>query len=668
MGEAVFRIRAEGGAEVAALLAQVERLNDASRRRMRQNARAGYRESGQDAIEADRGVTRAKLRELALRDDAQKRFRRAYAEAEKEATKLLEAEIGKRGDLTTREKRQVESLALAIVASRERAERRATEIAIKGERDRTRARERAAQHVLNGVGAAGGAAVGVAQEIHGQIQSAREQRAAIQESVIGSVSQVGVGDMAEVNRLTDSVVQAGIDHGLSPQVIAQAVAAAQTQFSSLGAMQNLGGANNAGARADVFQGAINTAVEGRNLGVDPGEFSRLQGMLSQSGMTARDRSGLAAWTVGAQDRGAVETGSVTREALGPIMQRMSAASSALGPGATQEQRSAAMAGAYRQAFAELQVFRGLGETVRRTGNSMVGFERALGNAGNIRRMSGNVDQIQDREQRARVRAALFDRQGNLNAGLSNPIAFAAAMMRAGMTNSTQIANLFAGTGAGNPMSLQTNFRTMLLGLTSRDATGKTGVDRVNALTDASTALSPEAMAARAALYEGSDRSKLNSEAASNLKALSDNTSSINRMSNTVAAWTARNPMLASALPAVAGVAGTILGAKAVAIGAGAGGFAANQRAITSGVDLQGNRLGWGERVLRAGAQSIPLLGAALGARDIAHAGSDPRTVERLLNMLPGAIATAVRDNPPQTSQQDQAHATTVAMTRLGATQ
>lgn len=673
MSEAVLRIRAEGGPEVSRLLADVERLLDASRARSRrarvreqQEESAGYRTNARAAEREEALVTRSKLRELARRGDAQRRFQAMYAEAEREATRLIETEVGKRGNLTERERRQVETLALAIVSTREQAERRATQIAINGERERTRARTNAARHVLNAAGQVVSGGASLAQGAHGMIQGAREQRAALQESVIGAVSQVGVSDLAEVNRITDEVVNAGIRHGLSPQVIAQAVAAAQTQFSTLGAMENLGGANNAEARMGIYRGAIATAVEGRNLGVDPGEFSRLMGMLGSSGMTARDRSTLAAWTVGAQDRGAVETGSVTREALGPIMQRMSAAGSALGPNATAEQRSAAMRDAYRQAFAELQVFRGLGETVRRSGNAMVGFERSLSNTGVLTRMKGNIDAMQGtREQRAAVRTALFDAQGNLRSGLNNPLQFASALMGAGMTDPRAIANLFAGTGAGNPMSLQANWRNMLTGLAARDANGRSGADRVNALMAADVALSPEQQRARAALYESSDAAKLASEEASRLKALTNNTSEINRLSNTISSWAARNPLLASAAPTVAGGVAALLGAKGVALGSMAGGFVANQRAVLEGRDLQGNRVGGGERALRAIGMlpGMQLFGTILGARDAYRAATDSRTVERMLDMLPGAIASAVRDNPPSISQHDANHLATVAQAR-----
>lgn len=671
MSEAVLRIRTEGGADVAKLLADVERLAEASRKRVevgerasRQRRRRENQQGAQDEARDDVLVTRAKLRELAKRDDARKRFARAYADAEREATRLIEAEVGKRGDLTDREKRQVETLALAIVTSRMRAEDEVTRATERAEQRRKAIRDRflrqAGGAALRGAAGLVSGGAGVAQDLHGQIQGAREQRAALQESVIGAVSQVGVTDLAEVNRITDEAINEGIRHGLSPQAIAQAVGAAQTQFSTLGAMQDLGGPGNAEARMNVYRGAMATAVEGRNLGVDPGEYSRLMGMLGSSGMTARDRSSLAAWTVGAQDRGAVETGSVTREALGPIMQRMSAAASALGPNATLEQRSGAMRDAYRQAFAELQVFRGLGETVRRSGNAMVGFERALSNTGVLTRMKGNIDAMQGtREQRAAVRGALFDAQGNLRGGLDNPLRFASALMGAGMNDPRAIANLFAGTGVGNPMSLQANFRTMLAGLSARDASGRSGADRVNALLGADVALSPEAQRARAALYEGSDRSKLDSEEASRLKALTDNTRELTRVSNAVAEWAARNPELASAIP----MTGSTAGVPNAALVGGFLGNRVNSRAVEEGVDLQGRRIGFWEDWLRRMGATIPALGAVLGARDAHRASGDAGAMERLLNMLPGAIASAVRDNPPSLSQHDANHLATVAQAR-----
>ena len=97
----------------------------------------------------------------------------------------------------------------------------------------------------------------------------------------------------------------------------------------------------------------------------------------------------------------------------------------------------------------------------------------------------------------------------------------------------------------------------------------------------------------------------------------------------------------------------------------AGGFVANQRAVLEGRDLQGNRVGGGERALRAIGMlpGMQLFGTILGARDAYRAATDSRTVERMLDMLPGAIASAVRDNPPSISQHDANHLATVAQAR-----
>lgn len=656
MTEAVLRIKAEGGADVARLLADVERLVEATRQRGERTRRASQQRQTRESDEVETHITRGRLRSLALQGDAQQKFVQKYVKALQEATRVIEAETGKRENLTDKEKRRIENLALAIVSTREQAERRVTR-AIEEE---TRKREHAQREAQRRTGAivstggriagqVGSAGLSAAQQLHAELQDARTRRATIQSSVIGAVSQVGVTDLGEVNALTDRVVNAAVQHGLSPEVIANAIGAAQTQFSTLGAMDQLGGRTNTDARARVYQEAIDTAVQGRNLGVDPGEYSRLMGMLRQNGIGDTDRQFLSAWTVAAQDRGAVETGSVTREALGPIMARMSAASSALGPNATQEQRSGAMRTAYQQAFAELQVFKGLGETVRRAGNSMVGFERALSNRGVLTRMQGNIGEMRDPAQRARVQQALFTRDGSLRTGMDNPLRFAAALMGAGMNDPRAIANLFAGTGAGNPMSLQTNFRTMLLGLAARDATGKSGADRINALTDAGIAMSPQAMAARAALYENSDAARLASEDASRLKALTANTKGLNDLSNALARMQSQNPLLSKGVGVGAGLVTAALGgAKSVA---GALGLTVLNSAASgaSGENLAGRKLGLGERASRLanalGGPSTMGFAALTAGQDVYDAARNGN-LESLFNRLGDRIAQAVTTNPP----------------------
>ena len=684
MAEAVLRIKPEGGAEVARLLADVERLVEATQQRRERSGRAsrqrqqrdqqqatavevaGYRTSAKAADDSFTRITRSRLRALALQGAAEKKFTADFTRAYQDATRAIEAETGKRIGLSDKEQRRVENLALALVHSRERAEQRITKSIEEEHRKRTRLTEQRVGTVGRVAGQVGSTGLSVAQQLHAELQDARTRRAAIQSSVIGAVSQVGVTDLGEVNAITDRVVNAAVQHGLAPEAIANAISAAQTQFSTLGAMEQLGGASNRDRRADVYQSAIDTAVQGRNLGVDPGEFSRLMGMLGQAGMNANDRQFLAAWTVAAQDRGAVETGSVTREGLASIMARMNAAGSALGPTATPEQRSAAMRAGYQQAFAELEVFKSLGESVRRAGGAMVGFERALTNQGVLRRMQGNIATLQDPAQRARVQQALFTRDGQLRQGLDNPLRFASALMGAGMTDPRAIANLFAGTGAGNPMSLTSNFRAMLLGLASRDANGRTAADRINALTDAGIAMSPQAMAARAALYEQSDAAKLASEEASRLKALTENTAGLNSLSNAITRMQAQNPIAGKVVPAAAGLLTAAIGGTKTAAGLVGASILNSAGSGLTGENLAGRKLALGERATRLmnAVNGAPGAVASIGtaAQDV-YAAAQNGQLERLFDRFANRVAQAVTQNPPQVSSHDVAHVVATQNTR-----
>lgn len=619
-----------------------------------ENRRGGAYRSTRVVIEREEKlVTRAKLRELALQGEAQKKFVALYADHLKRATAAFEAEVGKRVTLTEREQRQIESVALAGVVAHEQSERRKThaterESARRAREDRQRRGEssRRAEFVGRAAGQVLGGAGQIGSQAHDMVQDARERRALVQNNVIEAVSQVGVSDLGEVNRYTDMAINAGRQHGLRSQDMTAAIGQAQTEFSTLGGME---GASTPEARAAVFQRAIDTAVRGRNMGVDPGEFSRLMGMLGQRGLDQGNQEFLSAWVVGAAQRGAVEPGSITREAMAPIIQRMSAATSSLGAGATPEQRQLAARTAFMQAFAEVQVMRSMGEGVRTAAGNMSNFGRVLTNPGVQTRMQTNIAHIADRNLRQRVQTTLFDRQGHLNQGLENPVRFVAAVMGAGMTDPSQIANVFAGSGAGNAMSLTAPIRRMALALSSRDVEGKSGVDRVNALQQSAVALSPERLAAMAALREGSDQANLIRNEEARLAALTTNNEQLRRLSDQLAAFQARNPLTSAALPVAATVAAGVLGAKGVAVTAGALGMDAQSRAVRDGRTIFGEQLTMGQRVGRGLGTFFggPLVGAALTARDAYSAAQGPRGLDALLDALPERLARTLRENPPQ---------------------
>jgi len=656
-------------------------------------------------VRAEREASRAVAAEARKREQSEKASAKERERAEKAATKTTETEAKNRTKAEEKAAREVEAIAKRSAAAREKSERQFTRAMKAQERQRTadaRAAARERENLVSGAGQvasslahAGAQYVGAA---HGEIQGARVTRAALQTQVMNAVSQVGVTDIGEINALTDRVMAQAGQHGMNPQAIADAIGAAQTEFSSLGPMN----AGSSTSRRGVFDRAIGTAVQGRNLGADPAEFSRLMGMLQQRGLNDSDREQLARWTVGAEQAGAVSQGSITREAMGPMIQRMSAANSALGPNATPEERSQAMAAAYRQAFSEMQVLKGAGESVRAGGTSMANYERALSNNGVIGRMRTNIAHVGDRDLRGRLQSALFNRQGGLNEGLNNPLMFQAAVMNAGLTDPTAIANLFAGTGRGNAMSLRAPIRQASMALAAPDANGRTGLQNADAMKGVETALTPERVRDLANMHENSDEANLQREAVAREAAL--RRPGFQRTASDVGARAvANNPLgvlgisaLTTGAPGVFAGIGKMMGLTGgTGVGAGAGllaqvmGTAANMRGVFTGRGADGRELSMRERMIRgAGLVSAPMMMAtgpmgllagaahmalpglmdlgrgALGAG--ANAVKGTGLAELLIAQLPARIgnevARALRDSPLTVSAHDAVHAATTAAT------
>lgn len=615
------RRRAEAE-EVAEARRQLRAMQGARQRAARERQRAESQER--------RARDRAARQEAAAKQRADRQEVSSKAKAEREKTRVAaqearkrEREAAKEANARRREEERITKDFEKQVRDRARVAQRELNARNRAEsRSAERGRRERGRDIVSGVSTAAGAARGTAEGIHGQISSARDAHAALQGQVIDAVSQVGVTDLGEVDRYVNAIVDRALQEGMRPEDFAGAIGQAQTEFSALGAMENLGGARNAGARAAVFNRAINTAATGRNMGVDPGEFSRLMGMLNNQGLDSGTQDFLAAWTVGAAQRGAVEPGAITREAMGPIIQRMQAAMAAAKP----EGRQQAASDAFRQAFAEIQVLRGAGESARLSGNAMASWNRALSNTGTQAKMRENVSHIADRDQRRRVQETLFDRDGALRAELRNPVAFTGAMMGAGVDDPTTMANIFAGTGAGNAQSMQANFRRMMMGLASNG-----GVDKVKALTDSSSALSPERIAALAAMRRGSEQANLNRNEVAQAKALTDNTNELVKLSHAFSDWSARNPMGSTALTVGGGAAASWIGGKVlekVAGGAGAGaaggagaGAAGGAGAGAAGAARVGVAGGLGVAALLASAAnsaSTAITGQTLDGRDVGN--------------------------------------------------
>ena len=591
--------------------AEAEEVADARRQlRAMQNARSrAARERQQSEARERRARETAARQEAAARGRAERQELAGRQRVEREKTRAAVSEARKREREAARESRERrreeqrvtreferEVRERARIAQRELNERRRAErrAADQGRRAAERGQRQGTRTAVDAATTAAGAVASFGADVRGQMEGARSGRAALQGQVIDAVSQVGVTDLREVDRYVEMIRARAIQEGMRSEDFAGAIGQAQTEFSALGAMESLGGAGNARARAAVFQRAIDTAAKGRNMGVDPGEFSRLMGMLNNQGLDSSTQDRLAAWTVGAAQRGAIEPGAVTREAMGPIIQRMQAAMAQAAPA----DRARAAEEAYRQAFSEIQVLRGAGESARLSSTAMANWNRALANPGTQSKMRENVSHIADRDQRRRVQAALFDRDGSLRAELRNPLALTGALQGAGVSDPTQMANIFAGTGAGNAQSLQANFRRMMMGLA-----GNGGVEKVRALMDASTAVSPERIAALAAMRRGSEQAQLNRNEESRDKALTDNTSELVKLNRSFTDWTARNPVASSAGTAATTAAAGFFGPRILEhiFGGGAGAGA-----------------GAAARIAGIGGRAMPFLGAAMTALGIAN--------------------------------------------------
>lgn len=239
MTVATLRLVTEGGAEVTALVDRLERVVRGSRQRMVRETRAAagqeagaYRNSVVTIERAEQLLTRAKLRELARQGEAQKRFIAQYTDAHKRATALIEAEVGKRGNLSDRERRQVETLALAMVTEHERAERRRTAATAAEEKRRAAARR---QFLRGAPEAAGNAVTQAAAAFADYGDDVRVKRQAREQVELRGV-QIAAGDIGDARaarELSAATRNVALLTGLDPRGIMDAIGQAQANFSSL---------------------------------------------------------------------------------------------------------------------------------------------------------------------------------------------------------------------------------------------------------------------------------------------------------------------------------------------------------------------------------------------------------------------------------------------------
>ncbi|MFO0610799.1 MAG: hypothetical protein U0324_46990 [Polyangiales bacterium] len=247
---ATLRIRNEGGGDVASLIAALERAVVGYYRRTESAARGSrqrtereesdsarrrggvYRTSAAEEVRTVQGITRFRLRQLALTDEARKRSETLYAIMLNRATRAMEVETGRRGELTERERRAAEDLARAMVVQHERAERARTAATAKAERERQAARSRFVAGLPQAAASAARGAAAAFADYGDDVRAKRQAREAVEVGAV-RIAASDIGDASAASQLSEATRRVSELTGLDPQGVIDAIGAAQANFSAL---------------------------------------------------------------------------------------------------------------------------------------------------------------------------------------------------------------------------------------------------------------------------------------------------------------------------------------------------------------------------------------------------------------------------------------------------
>lgn len=673
MTEATLRVRVEGGSEVATVLANIERLVEASRRRTEGASRAGrqrqqreqsqataaelvgYRTSARAAVASDDTITRSRLRALALQGVAEKKFTDAYVQAHQRATQVLEQETGKRIGLTDKERRRVENLALAMVANHERAERARTATTERESRKRA-----ALVRTLEGAVTTGAQAAGA---VHGAIQAPRMQMAEIQATLAAALGEGGATqrELGGPGGLQQRVMDFAEREGMDPERLARSLQASQQQFSSLS------GATPAERQA-ALQRTLSAAQLANDTQSDPEQVMRLSGALG--GLGSQDTiNGVLRSAIGISRRGGVELGSLSSQNLSTIQTQMAAAVANLrreNPNATEGDAQRTMVEAFTETLATLEVLapRGLqgksaGTAVRQLGSALHDprIQRALYTRlqgefrGNHAQRTAALDTFftQDANGQRVMRDEFLGAQGGTNFGR-------AITSLAGGDPDRIRALLGRGTREGDRGEVfHANQREELAALAGQDSRGRTGWDALAGMREGANDVNSADIDRTRAIVQGLDQTTLTRARVRGMRNARA-PSTFQRWSDAASNWAAEHPLL-STLGGAVGVEGLLKGARGVRAMPGGGGAAGllalglgaglvNTVAGATGTTMSGDRLGTLDRVNRITGTVNPFLNVGRAASDVAQKTG---LAEQMIRLAPQSIqdlARALAANPP----------------------
>ena len=677
MPRAVLEITADTSGIVAAFGAirtaaqQTERDVRASMQRAATGSAGVYRTAArQQVAEGERAAARTVSSFIRAEEQKRRAARLTAAtqeRVERDATTLARTESAKRGLTAEQEARVKQSAAERLTRVYESEEKRQTAIARREQAARDRNRSSVAHDVRRGLTIGRDAAINVARNAHTQIQDARAQRAESEHTLNAAFMQAGnsgTGTMmsapeaAALRARLQGEVTTGSLRGLSMSDVAEGLSAAQTQKSVLTAPTAQG-------RAAALEEQIRLMTFARNTGQSPREVLLAAGTLQDQGITGADQMSTLMAMTGIGQAGSVELSTMIGSSLGPLMQNIARVRN---PNQTPEQRSAAVRAAVLESMSVAEVAASAGGNARPTLNALAQLRGSVESPLMADRL--------DRRLRATNHAALADqlivrdRAGNASLRNRDPLAFMSQLITGMGGDANATMNLLATGGPGAPMILGSPQRTAINLLAGASAGGGTIAQKVADLQAQGERFGPAQVEAGRAIIDSEQRTALQSSEESRLSALSDNTSSLNQLSNAFAGFVARNP-LAMTAAAVAGPLGGQVAAGAA--GRAAAGTAVGRALGIAGTGAGGGGLlaGVGRAILGAPALlgSLLTLGGSYGGVEQGDVQAQQRAgqeYERQSTRL-GAAATAANQPPPTAAQIGAAVAAALAAAPIAAT-
>lgn len=667
MPRAVLEITADTSGIAAAFGAirtmaqQTERDVKSSMQRAATGSASAYRTSArQQATDGDQASARSvaaanrSVQAFIRAEDQKRRAARLTAQTqqrvEQEATAHARVEASKRGLTAEQESRVKQTAAERLTRVYETEEKRQTAIAQREVAARNRNRGSVAHDIRRGLTVGRDAAINVARNAHSMIQDARGQRAESEHTLNSAFYQAGIGgDQATAMRAqVQAAITTGPLRGLSMDTLSQGIMGAQTQFSVL-----------SGATPEARQANLSRQLElasfARSTFQDPAEVMRVGGMLSQQGIRGADQMPILQSLTGMAQAGSIELSTLTSTALGPLMANIARTTNA---NQTPAQRAAAVRGAVGETMAVGEIGAAAGMTSRDSLNALAKMRGSVENP----MMAERLDLRLRAANRADLADQLVTRDPAGHASLRNrsAVGLMSSLVSGMGGDANAVSNLLSAGGQNAAMVLDAQQRRLIVGMASQTEGGGTIAQRVAGMQAQGARFGEADVARGSAIVEGEQRTALVSSEESRLSALTDNTSSINQLSNSFSEFVARNPLgaivAATGIPLLGQVAagfvgrqlagtalGTALGVAAPAAVPGAGGGLL----ATAGGQIV-------RKVLGAPALlgSLLTLGGSYGGveqEDVQTQQREGREYERQSARL-GAAATAAHQPPPTAAQ------------------